>query len=79
MSEKQLGVGPFVCEWCGEIFKSLKGTRVEDGTIVGVGYCQKCKCDTWTKPIDVLLGEIKMSKLTIEIYKVINVGNCKER
>lgn len=62
MSEKQLGVGPFVCEWCGEIFKSLKGTRVEDGTTVGVGYCQKCKCNTWTKPIGAMLENNRNDK-----------------
>lgn len=43
--------GPFVCEWCGTIFKTLDGTRIEDGEIIGVGYCSKCKCKTWTSPI----------------------------
>lgn len=40
--------GPFVCEWCGTIFKTLDGTRIEDNEIIGVGYCVKCKCKTWT-------------------------------
>lgn len=43
----------FVCEWCETPMNPLEGTTIEDGEMIGVGYCFKCKMRAWTKPIKV--------------------------
>ena len=54
MEQCKTKIGPFICEFCDSVMKTLKArSAIVDGKCKAIGYCKHCGCDTWTKEVEI--------------------------
>lgn len=50
-ASEEAKVGRFVCEWCETPYETTRARLADGGVITHLGWCFKCGCETWSKPV----------------------------